>query len=67
LPDAELKIDTCPMEGFEKDKYDEILDLKAQGLRATVIAAVGYRSLDDQAGKREKVRKPKESLFTIFP
>jgi hypothetical protein len=41
--------------------------LKAQGLRAKVIAAVGYRSLDDQAGKREKVWKPKKSLFTIFP
>jgi nitroreductase len=62
---AELRIDACPMEGFEKDKYDEILDLKAQGLRATVLATVGYRSLDDQAGNREKVRKPKESLFAV--
>lgn len=60
---AELKIDACPMEGFEKDRYDEILGLKEQGYRSTVIAAIGYRSEEDDAAKREKVRKPKEILF----
>lgn len=60
---AGLKIDACPMEGFEKDRYDEILGLKEQGLRSTVIAAVGYRSADDDTSKRRKVRKPKEILF----
>jgi nitroreductase len=60
---AGLKIDACPMEGFEKDRYDEILGLKEQGLRSTVIAAVGYRSIDDDTSKRKKVRKPKEVLF----
>lgn len=60
---AELKIDACPMEGFEKDRYDEILGLKEQGFRSTVIAAVGYRSTEDDTSKRKKVRKPKEVLF----
>ena len=60
---AELKIDACPMECFEKDRYDQILGLKEQGLRSTVIIAVGYRSEDDDTSKRKKVRKPKEILF----
>ena len=60
---AELKIDACPMEGFEKDRYDEILGLKEQGFRSTVIAAVGYRSTEDDTSKRKKIRKPKDILF----
>jgi nitroreductase len=60
---AELKIDACPMEGFEKDRYDEILGLREQGFRSVVIAAVGYRSTEDDASKRKKARKPREILF----
>ena len=44
---AELQIDTCPMEGFEPEKYDEILGLTEQNLTASVVAAVGYRSEED--------------------
>ncbi|MDC6404658.1 MULTISPECIES: NAD(P)H-dependent oxidoreductase [Maribacter] len=60
---AELKIDACPMEGFEPDKYNDILGLKEKGLNAAVIAPVGFRSEDDHTQFRKKVRKPKELLF----
>ncbi len=60
---ADLKIDACPMEGFEPEKYDNILGLKAKGLNAAVIAAVGYRSQEDQTQFAAKVRKPLEELF----
>ena len=60
---AELKIDACPMEGFEPDKYDEILGLSQKGLHASVIAAVGYRDKEDQTQNDPKVRKPLELLF----
>ncbi|MHB8519959.1 MAG: NAD(P)H-dependent oxidoreductase [Limisphaerales bacterium] len=40
---ALLGIDACPMEGFDRARYDELLGLKAQGLATAVIAAVGYR------------------------
>lgn len=63
---AELKIDACPMEGFEADKYDEILGLKKKGLNAAVIAPVGYRSEEDHTQFRKKVRKPKEILFELI-
>lgn len=60
---AELKIDSTPMEGFEADKYDQILELSSKGLRADVLLAVGYRSAEDQTQHAPKVRKPIESLF----
>lgn len=60
---ADLKIDACPMEGFESDKYNKILGLKEKGLNAAVIAPVGFRSEADHTQFRKKVRKPKELLF----
>ncbi|ETN96909.1 NAD(P)H-dependent oxidoreductase [Zhouia amylolytica] len=63
---AELKIDSCPMEGFEADKFNEILGLNEKGLNAAVIAPVGYRSEDDNTQEYIKVRKPKTELFTTI-
>lgn len=60
---AEMKIDACPMEGFDSEKYDEILGLSERGLSASVIAAIGYRSGEDQLQYAPKVRKPLEVLF----
>ncbi|MFX0557281.1 NAD(P)H-dependent oxidoreductase [Maribacter sp. CXY002] len=61
---AELQIDTCPMEGFEKEKYDQILGLDKKNLSSTVVLAVGYRSKDDDTQHFPKVRYSKEQLFT---
>ncbi|MEC8830892.1 MAG: NAD(P)H-dependent oxidoreductase [Bacteroidota bacterium] len=63
---AELKIDTCPMEGFEPEKYNEILGLNEKNLNAAVVLAVGYRSEEDATQHLPKVRKSKEELFTII-
>lgn len=60
---AELKIDVCPMEGFDKHQYNSILGLDALGLTATVVATVGYRHADDATQSIKKVRKTIESLF----
>lgn len=60
---SEQDIDTCPMEGFDAAKFDEILGLKDKGLTATVMATVGYRADDDPYSKLAKVRRPKEELF----
>lgn len=53
---AEKKIDSCPMEGFDSAKYDEILGLSALGLTSTVVCPVGYRSSDDKNAAGKKVR-----------
>jgi nitroreductase/dihydropteridine reductase len=60
---AQLDIDTCPMEGFQAGKFDEILGLQEKGLTTSVIATIGFRAADDDFSKLAKVRKPKEELF----
>lgn len=62
---AELKIDACPMEGFEPEAYNEILGLTEQGLNAAVIAAIGYRSDEDRNQNVPKTRKPVNLLFEV--
>ncbi len=58
------KIDTCPMEGFESEKIDELLNLK--GLKSTVILTLGYRAETDKYANEKKVRKPIDVLFQEF-
>lgn len=60
---ALLGIDACPMEGFDRGQYDEILGLKKEGYAAAVIATVGYRATSDQYAAAPKVRFPKEQVF----
>jgi nitroreductase / dihydropteridine reductase len=50
-------IDSCPMEGFVASKYDEILNLKALGLKSVLLLPVGYRAEDDMFSGFLKVRK----------
>lgn len=63
---AELKIDTCPMEGFEPEKYNELLGLEEKNLNAAVVLAIGYRSEEDASQHLPKVRKSTEELFTLI-
>tara|TARA_R110000751_G_scaffold76882_4_gene155125 strand:+ start:610 stop:1242 length:633 start_codon:yes stop_codon:yes gene_type:complete len=61
---ADLKIDTCPMEGFDSAQFNEMLGLSKRGLNAAVLVAVGYRSKEDKTQHYKKVRKAKENLIT---
>ncbi|RTE52593.1 NAD(P)H-dependent oxidoreductase [Arenibacter aquaticus] len=61
---ADLKIDSCPMEGFNSTEFNEILGLTTKGLNAAVIVAIGYRSEEDASQHYQKVRKAKENLIT---
>lgn len=60
---ASIRIDVCPMEGFDPAAYDKILGLNEQGLTASLIATLGYRSADDATAGLAKVRKSKNELF----
>jgi nitroreductase len=63
---ANEKIDSCPMEGFVPEKYDEVLGLKSHGLTSIVVLPVGFRANDDYMKDLEKVRKPiAESIIEI--
>ena len=51
------EIDACPMEGFEPEKYDELLQLEEKGLRSVLVLPVGYRAEDDFFSGLKKVRR----------
>lgn len=52
-----LKIDNAAMEGFDPKGVDEALGLTAMNVTATSLLAIGYRSGDDEAAARPKVRR----------
>lgn len=60
---AQLRIDSCPMEGFEPEKFDEILELDKHNLKSVVLLAVGFRAQTDTYQFRPKVRKNLEHLL----
>lgn len=60
---AEMRIDACPIEGFNTEKYNEILNLGEQNLSACVVVTVGYRSDDDSTQYLKKVRLSEGDLF----
>jgi nitroreductase len=53
---ALLGVDTCPMEGFDPAKFDEILELGPRGYTCVVCCASGYRAADDRYASLPKVR-----------
>ncbi|SEI45231.1 NAD(P)H-dependent oxidoreductase [Pseudomonas sp. NFR16] len=60
---AQMQIDICPMEGFDRTQVDRILGLTEQGLASTVFAVIGHRAADDPAAGLAKVRKSADQLF----
>lgn len=59
---AVLGVDTCPMEGLDPAKYDEILGLPAKGFQTVFACSAGYRAEDDKYASLPKVRFPKADL-----
>jgi nitroreductase len=51
------------MEGFDPEKYNEILWLQELWLTATVVITLGYRSSEDKYANLTKVRYPKEKII----
>lgn len=58
---AEMNIDSCPMEGFDNEKWKEILSLPAY-LHPQALLAVGFRG----DSPRPKVRFPENDLFSLI-
>ncbi len=62
---AELEVDCTPMEGFDPEKFDEILGLKEKGLRSVVILPLGHREAGtDWLQPLPKLRKSRARLVT---
>jgi nitroreductase len=65
LAAAEAQVDSTPMEGFDPAQLDEILGLRARGLRSVVILPLGYRQEEgDWLVKLTKVRRPLPEFLT---
>lgn len=59
---AMLGIDSCPMEGLDPAKYDEVLGLRGSGYATVCACPVGYRSPDDKYASEPKVRFATEDV-----
>lgn len=59
---ALLGIDTCPIEGLDPAKFDEILDLRKDGYATLATVALGYRGEGDKYATLPKVRYPKPEV-----
>ena len=60
---ASLKIDATPMEGFNPQEYDKLLNLTEKNLHASLVVPIGYRHEEDSAQHQQKVRKSQNDLF----
>ena len=61
---AILQLDATPMEGFDPIALDDLLELKEKGLHSVLICPIGKRASDDHYQHLQKVRRPKNSLFS---
>ncbi len=58
-------VDSTPMEGFDADALDQLLDLRARGLRSVLLLPLGYReAASDWLATLKKVRRPRASFIT---
>jgi nitroreductase len=60
---ANEQIDTCPMEGFIPEKYNEILNLDKHNLTSVLVLPVGYRADDCFMKDLKKIRKKTEEVI----
>ena len=56
---AAKKIDTCPIEGFEKKAVEKVLKLDTSKFEVAVVVALGFRAVE----QHERRRHPKEELI----
>lgn len=57
------RIDSCPMVGFDRAKFDGILGLDGKQLKSVLLLPVGYRAEDDMFSNFKKVRKKLEDAI----
>jgi nitroreductase / dihydropteridine reductase len=61
---AELKVDSTPMGGFNPTQFDEILGLKAKGLRSVAVLCLGERAAEgDWLAGLPKARRSHADMF----
>jgi nitroreductase/dihydropteridine reductase len=62
---AAEQVDSTPMEGFDASALDEILGLRARGLKSVLMLPLGYRDASgDWLVNLKKVRRSRDSFVT---
>ncbi|MCS6838217.1 MAG: nitroreductase family protein, partial [Bdellovibrionaceae bacterium] len=66
LAAASLRIDACPMEGIQVDRYNEILGLNQSPYSSLVAVALGYRDSRDPLASQPKVRFTTDEMWKVI-
>jgi nitroreductase / dihydropteridine reductase len=62
---AQNQIDSCPMEGFDKQKVTEIIGAREEGYEVQLMCPVGFR-LEKENPRKTKVRYPKSKITKVI-
>jgi nitroreductase len=60
---AIMHIDSCPLEGIEPKKYDELLGIENTDFQTAAACAIGYRNPTDKYASAKKVRFDRDDVF----
>lgn len=63
---ALLRVDSCAMEGFVKEEYDEILNFEKSNLKSCVALALGYRHEEDSSQHLAKIRREESKMVVVL-
>lgn len=61
-----LRVDACPMEGFDKEKVSKELGLDDSGYFPYAYLALGYRDESDEMSMLKKVRYDEEKVVEVL-
>ena len=61
---AALDLNATPIEGFDPQKMDELLGLKAKGMHSLVVASIGFNSEKDFNATLPKSRFSEQQVIT---
>lgn len=61
---AGIGLHATPIEGFDREKMDQVLNLTEQGLHSSVVVTIGFSHEEDFNAKLPKSRLPIDDLFT---
>lgn len=59
---ASREIDSCPIEGFEKDKIEELLGIDTTKYQVSVLLALGYRAKEQSKQLRDSLESMVEFI-----
>lgn len=59
---ASREIDSCPIEGFEKDKIEELLGIDTTKYQVSVLLALGYRTKEQSKQLRDSLESMVEFI-----